>query len=804
MIPIPKNAATAELPGSGKDNRKIAMITSEETSALDPKGSESAIIFPEYCWMDTAFGDVSHRNHVQRFEAVTLPDPPMESYTGMFQFKEDYCLLADRTGSVKGADDLACYCHWLWFDIDDPNLEAARGKTLELLTQLEVRYEVRSEWLTLYFSGSKGFHLGIPSGLFGAEPATDLPQIFKKMALALAEDIPIDTAIYDRNRLWRLPNSINAKSGLYKIPLTCDELVSCTAEDIRALANSPRESSPTVIPDDLPVPALAALYDTITKELRQQKLAVVPTPAVSVNKPCIEKLLAGVAEGDRNEAAIRLADFFMKQGLGQEAANEKLLEWNSRNRPPLPEAEIHGTIQSAYAGNYNYGCNDPLLNNLCDPKCPFKRRKKDDKPILTSFVGFADRTLLEMVYDKKAGGQTQFAKYHQGKVEYVDEFRDTTTGIEYRPIQAGKIIRSDTIHFPSRMEEYGSEKGLLELIDNFISKYLVVSPFFHTLSKYYVLLTWIYDNFTVLPYLRVKGDYGTGKSRFLQTVGSLCYKPIFCMGAATVSPIFRLIDLYRGTVIIDESDFNDSDDSHRIVKILNSGFQRGFPVLLTETVSNNKLEPQSFDVFGPKLIATRHEFKDRALESRCITEIMDKGIPPHIPINLPPAFWDEAREIRNRLLSWRFAKWGKITVTENGSNLLVEPRLAQIMLPLMRIIEDQEVKDEFVKFMTKRNQQIVEERGETLEGKVAQAICQLWMAGEVGEIRVKEVLDAVIQLLDNPDYKLTSRKIGSILRNTFNLAMLRRDKGYIVERSSANETKLEKIAQKFGIPWEGA
>ena len=31
---------------------------------------------------------------------------------------------------------------------------------------------------------------------------------------------------------------------------------------------------------------------------------------------------------------------------------------------------------------------------------------------------------------------------------------------------------------------------------------------------------------SVAPYLRALGDYGTGKTRFIQTVGVLCYRPM--------------------------------------------------------------------------------------------------------------------------------------------------------------------------------------------------------------------------------------------------------------------------------------
>ena len=88
-----------------------------------------------------------------------------------------------------------------------------------------------------------------------------------------------------------------------------------------------------------------------------------------------------------------------------------------------------------------------------------------------------------------------------------------------------------------------------------------VSPSFEKIATHYVLLSWVYDAFQELPYLRVRGDFGSGKTRALLTIGSLCYKPMFASGASTVSPLFRILDAFRGTLVMDESDFRFSDEA---------------------------------------------------------------------------------------------------------------------------------------------------------------------------------------------------------------------------------------------------
>ena len=253
--------------------------------------------------------------------------------------------------------------------------------------------------------------------------------------------------------------------------------------------------------------------------------------------------------------------------------------------------------------------------------------------------------------------------------------------VPYSP--ENNLLAHKVVLLPSEPEEYGSESELLAEVHAFIHRYVDLPPLFERVSAHYVLFTWVYDAFNELPYLRVRGDYGSGKSRFLLTVGSLCYKPMLVSGASTVSPIFRIIDAFRGTLVIDESDFRESDEKAEIVKILNNGNARGFPVLRAEQNQKKEFDPRAYTVFGPKLIATRRAFKDQALESRCLTEEMGQGrLRRDIPLNLPPAFEEEAICLRNKLLLFRFRNLGN--PRELGDLLpdTIEPRLRQIFAPL--------------------------------------------------------------------------------------------------------------------------
>jgi hypothetical protein len=298
-----------------------------------------------------------------------------------------------------------------------------------------------------------------------------------------------------------------------------------------------------------------------------------------------------------------------------------------------------------------------------------------------------------------------------------------------------------------------------------------LAPEFEEIATYYALFTWVYDAFHEVPYVRVRGGYGSGKTRFLLTVGSLCRLPIFATAASTVSPIFRLLDSFRGTLVLDEGDFRYSDEKSEIVKILNNGNAEGFPVLRTEVSSKREFDPRAYRVFGPKLIATRGFFQDRALESRCLTEDMRGGaLRREIPLNLDDSFREEARAIRNRLLLYRLRTLDRIRNVEWTSSGGLEPRLLQIFGPLLSVVENEETRSSIIQMIASFNDDIVEERGASAEAQALEVIRDLVARGPESRLAIQDIT-AEFMARYGAEYerRITPRWIGSVVRRRLGL-----------------------------------
>ena len=433
---------------------------------------------------------------------------------------------------------------------------------------------------------------------------------------------------------------------------------------------------------------------------------------------------------------------------------------------------------------------NPNLNKIV-------QKIKQPRPIPTVSAVLPDVGLLEMVLDS-VKNQTGFVLYNAGQWHFEAELTIAPHKrlVPYSP--DNNLIKNEVVLFPSQPEEYSSDEQLIRQVQSFIHRYVDVSPLYEKIASYYVLLSWVYDGFNELPYLRLRGDPGSGKTRFLLTVGSVCYKPMFASGASSVSPLFRIIDAFRGTLIIDEGDFRMSDEKAEIVKILNNGNARGFPVLRSEVTPQREFNPTAYAVFGPKIVATRGFFQDRALESRCITEEMgQQHLRDDVPISLSDEYKQEALSLRNKLLLFRFRNLHKRSAVESLVDRTIEPRLNQVFVPLLSIIEDEKARGDLRELARKLSRELIEDRGMDMEAQILEIIRDMIANGDM-RLSVRDIASMFAER-HGADYerKITAKWMGHIIRKKLHLATQKSHGVFVIPLTE--ETKLNRLYEKYGI-----
>ena len=410
-----------------------------------------------------------------------------------------------------------------------------------------------------------------------------------------------------------------------------------------------------------------------------------------------------------------------------------------------------------------------------------------------------DRTLIELVYDADAR-KTGLIVSRFGGLWNIEREVQIETGETLVPYTASNnLIANECVVLPSKPVEFGFKPELLADIQAFLHRYVDFSPLFEHIATHYVLLTWVYDAFNELPYLRFRGDYGTGKTRALMALGSLCYKAFFASGASTVSPIFHVLDSFGGTLIFDEADLPFSDAKADLVKVFNNGTVRGMPVLRTVINRHKEFNPQAFRVFGPKIIAMRGSFEDKALESRFLTE--ETGSRPlrdDVPLTLPASMKTEALELRNRLLHFRLCNFFDIKTDTTALMEGVEPRLNQTALSLLSLVDDPEVRQEIQAALIQENANILSERRETVEGAVLASVVEAFSAASGANVPVRDIADR-FNAGHCAEYggPMSNRWIGHVLRKQLRLATRKSNGIYVVPASE--KPKIDVLAARMGI-----
>ena len=331
------------------------------------------MFYPNYCYVDTSYGGVDKRNKILKLSEIKLPDNPVDCYRTTFRFNEDFKVHVDQTGSVSKYSG-TCYADYIPIDIDSANLKTAHDSAIRLLNTLLDDYEVDLDALYLFFSGAKGFHILIPSEMFNPKPSDNLNDIFKQMALSITKDIiKIDTAIYDKVRLFRMANTINSKSGLYKIPLSAGELLHLSVDDILDLAKTTRKRA--ILNDAATNHYLVALYNKAQEKKKTAPVSRSEFSAPKDAKKCYYAILQGITEGNRDNVGLRLAVHLLKE-YPKDIVEPMMQAWNRRNIPPLEDDMVTKLVNQA-EGLYDFGCNDEILKDYCSDTCRFKKIKQE-------------------------------------------------------------------------------------------------------------------------------------------------------------------------------------------------------------------------------------------------------------------------------------------------------------------------------------------------------------------------------------------------------------------------------------------
>lgn len=286
------------------------------------------------------------------------------------------CLYA----KLNNESDFVCP---IFFDIDSDNdLAGARESALILCEMIMDRIGVPQDQLEIYFSGNKGFHVLVPCETFQAFNSVHTLSLYKRMA-EKAEQAGvrfIDKGIYTKKRIWRLPNSINSKSGLYKIPLTYEELRDIDMPGILEFAKSARPEDSFVIPQvcNTAVQWYRRAIECIEYSTKN------PSTTKKINNnfkkgwrmlPCVKAIEAAVIpDGFRHQLYLSLVRYYGYLNMHHDEMFERLEVIDKRNPIQDPDS-IERAVRFGCEHPGFPGC-DSVLKKYCQKEHCFYAQLK--------------------------------------------------------------------------------------------------------------------------------------------------------------------------------------------------------------------------------------------------------------------------------------------------------------------------------------------------------------------------------------------------------------------------------------------
>lgn len=159
-------------------------------------------------------------------------DSEKDYYLSTYLYNDSHLEQFKKTGSVKGIRDVQT--DQIWFDFDSKESpERALTDTVQVVERLKTS-GIKEKNIQIYFSGRKGTTVVVKLNRF-LTPDQVKSIVINKFGKGLET---LDYSMYDTTQLLRVPGTKHQISGLYKIPLTYDELKNLSLDEIKQKASS--------------------------------------------------------------------------------------------------------------------------------------------------------------------------------------------------------------------------------------------------------------------------------------------------------------------------------------------------------------------------------------------------------------------------------------------------------------------------------------------------------------------------------------------------------------------------------------
>jgi len=242
----------------------------------------------------------------------------------------------------------------------ESSLEGAKRCITDTGEQVLIEMDAPPACVHWYFDGNTGFELLIPPKVFEAVYSPWIFPLYEDIATHLDRVGPgfLDLSIYSQDYTWTLPGSRHRQRGLYKTGLTTEEITGLSADQIVAMATSPRPDD--LHPDTGPGKYAPWWYTAELKRIEHERTACPQCDEDSATEthgrvmlPCDEAIESAVlADGTRHATYFTLASYWAHLNVHYPEIVARLRAIDNRN----PIRDVNDIEKAA-----EYGCRHPSL-----------------------------------------------------------------------------------------------------------------------------------------------------------------------------------------------------------------------------------------------------------------------------------------------------------------------------------------------------------------------------------------------------------------------------------------------------------
>lgn len=427
-------------------------------------------------------------------------------------------------------------------------------------------------------------------------------------------------------------------------------------------------------------------------------------------------------------------------------------------------------------------------------KYSFASRSEAEQSLLTKLVayGFSEQSINIIMMKSKIGKwkektDTYRHKSIENAMQFVGEHKEAIEPVKYE-VTCGKDLPDKILeqtsdgeflvynkitgevkkekivgdHKPyekiiwktvDKVVDYKSEQELWSEVKRFIYEHMDVSEGYDVLTAW-TLASWTPERWNAVPYLFFFGPPASGKSRALEVLKAIGQRPLMT-ASASLSTIFRVIEMWNPTLFLDETEVYMRRDRTEILNLLNSGYRKDTPAMRVEETKEGQREVKFFNCFGFKGLAGTKDLMD-TLKSRCVVFSMTKAT-REIRQEIDEEW---AKAIREKLLMYRFKMLSQKEPPESPN--ILRGRLRELFDPLI-IVAPLSEKNAIIQQAQKIEATLKEEEETSLDSIVFKAIFKLHE--ETGD---EKILIADISKITNEtleiDEILNSISVGMVVK----------------------------------------